>query len=216
MKKIFALASAMLIIPALCMSAEETAAQAKPETFVIIKHFDHAKKMSYKLLTQTELKSLQDEMAAETKFWDKAMAASEKAWKADTSTAKKSFPKTAISPKKMQILETYTDSEKATAKMNRLDEALADDEAADKKRAEEQTKRLTENARKMLGERATKKKSDSGMSDREALLDSARGLFENKMSELSTGMPGSQSPVATVAEPAADKNADKKKKEVKK
>ncbi|OGV57669.1 MAG: hypothetical protein A2283_03015 [Lentisphaerae bacterium RIFOXYA12_FULL_48_11] len=190
-------------------AADETGAQAKPETYLILRYFDHAKQMSYKLVTQSEYKALLDELSAETKLWAKAMAASEKAWKADPSTSKKNFPRTAISPKKMQVVDNFTDQEKASTKLTNLESALSESEEAERKRSEEQEKKRTETARKMLGDRATKKKTDDGASDRELLLESARTLFESKLSELSSGTLGSPAPAAPAAEPQAEKKAAK-------
>lgn len=208
MKRSLVIAAAFSLFASVAPAAEETAAQAKPETYLILRCFDHAKQMSYKLASQSEYKTLVEEAAAETKFWDKAMAAAEKAWKADSATSKKSFPRNAISPKKMQVLESYTDQEKASTKLTNLESALSESEEADRKRAEEQEKKRTETARKMLGDRAMKKKTDTGTSDREALMESARSLFESKLTELSSGVPGGQAPAEV--EPPAEKKAVKK------
>jgi len=193
-------------------AADETGTQAKPETYMILRYFDHAKQMSYKLVTQSEYKAILDELAAETKLWAKAMAASEKAWKADPSTVKKNFPRTAISAKKVQVVDNFTDQEKASTRLTNLESALSESEEAERKRADEQEKKRTETARKMLGDRATKKKADDGASERELLLESARTLFESKLSELSAGALGAPAPAAPVAEPKAEKPAEKDEK----
>lgn len=190
-------------------AADDTGAQAKPETYLILRYFDHAKVMSYKLVTQSEYKALLDELSMETKLWAKALAASEKAWKADASTSKKNFPRTAISPKKAQVVDTFTDQEKASTRLTNLESDLSESEEAARKRAEEQEKKRTETARKMLGDRATKKKADDGASERDLLLESARTLFESKLSELSSGALGSPAPAEPAAEPKAEK-AEKK------
>lgn len=202
MKRFISLAIACCLVTVFGNAAEETGAAAKPELVSILKCFDHAKVMTYKIATQGEYKTLLEELAAEAKLWDKAMAASEKAWKADTATSKKSFPKNAISARKVQLMESFTDPEKATNRLNDLEKKLAENEEADKKRAEEAKKQRNSTATKILGDRANKKKDDKGTSDRDALLESARSLFESKLTELAGGSTGAQpAPAPAAAEP---------------
>lgn len=216
MNRFIAAALICSLTGSLAFAAAEAAGPAKPESYAILKCFDHAKKLSYKLATSSEVKAMNDEIATETKFWDKAMSAAEKAWKADKETAKKSFPKTAISPKKIIVMETFTDQDKATGKMNSLDKALADSEAADKKRAADQKARMNQQTERMLGARASKAKDDKGGTDREAMMDSARELFESKMSELSGGTGSGEAPAAAAGEPKEKEKEVKEGKAAKK
>ncbi|MDD4869512.1 MAG: hypothetical protein PHR77_03035 [Kiritimatiellae bacterium] len=205
MKRLIILAASCSLITILGHAADDTTAQAKPETYFIVKYFDHAKMLSYKLVSQTEYKALLEEIAGESKIWDKTMAASEKAWKAEGSTTKK-FPRSAISQKKVMIVDKFTDQEKATARLNNMEQALAEAEEARQKNIEEQQKKLS----KIMGNR---KIDDKGTSDREAFLESARSLFNSKLSELSGGTLGSQESAAPAAE---DKEKDKEKEKDKK
>jgi hypothetical protein len=203
MKRLITLTIACSFIAVLGYAAEETAAQGKPETYTIVKSFDHGKVMSYKLVSSVEYKALLAEIAAESKIWEKAMSASEKAWKADASTSKKNFPRGAISQRKVVVVDTFTDQEKATSRMNNMEQALAEAEKARQDSIDEQKKKLS----KIMGD---KKKEDKGTSDREAFMESARSLFESKLSELSGGTLGSQAPAAAAPE-AKEKEKEKEK-----
>ena len=57
---------------------------------------------------------------------------------------KKNFPRTAISPKKMQVVDNFTDQEKASTKLTNLESALSESEEAERKRSEEQEKKRQE------------------------------------------------------------------------
>jgi len=205
MKNIIAIAATFLLIATIGQSADKAEEPAKSEVYLIIKHSDHAKKTSYKLMSQSEYKALQDEITAEAKLWDKAMSAAEKAWKEDTTTSKKMFPRNAVSPQKASIDGKYTDQQKAGAKITSLEKAAKEDEDADKKRADEKRTRLNQNNPNI------KKKEPKGSGDRDALFDSARSLFETKMAELiSKAAEKAGAAPAAHEEPAAKKKGDAK------
>jgi len=197
MKNILSYVFACLLLAALSYG-EEAAPAGKPETFLIIKVYDHAKKPSLKLVTDAEYKAETDAIAQEAKLWDKAMAAAEKAWKADSSTAKKTFPKSFIAQKKISVIKKdIADQSKGTTEIAKLEKSLEEDLKAEEKR-------LAERKQSSAGNIA-KRKTDDGKaaSERAALLDSARSLFETKLTEVA-------SPAAP-AEPAApEKKATKK------
>jgi hypothetical protein len=202
MKILSVLISILLLFAITGFAAEQA---AKGETYMIIKYFDHAKEAENRLVTSSEMKALQDEIAKEAKLWSAAMSAAEKAWKADSSTSKKPFPRTAISPKKITILEQFTNQDKATAKLEAMDKAAADAAEAEKER-EKKKKDNPYNRRlsQMLGDRAIKSAKDDGKGEREALLDSARSLFEDKLNELGGGGAAEEKP--------AESKEEKKKK----
>jgi len=206
MKKLIIIAVASSVLASTVFAQDAEAPAPTKEVYMIAKCYDHAKKMSYKLGTQVEIKALMDEVTAEAKLWAKAMAATEKAWKADPENAKKTFPKTAISPKKVTIIDTFTNQEKASNKLNSLESSIAaQDELATKRAESKKNDPMQKSLKKILGDRADKSKGDSGSSEREVLMESARSLFESKLGELSGGMIAAEAPAAPAEEPKEKK-----------
>jgi hypothetical protein len=147
-------------------------------TFLIVKITDYAKETSNKLMTSEEYKSLCSEIASEGKQWDKVMAAAEKAWKADEETAKKTFPKSAISPRKAVISETFATEEKAMARMAVLDKLTTSLAESEKKKKE------AKSWSRARGDQRTKDIRQKASDQQKALADKARTLFQNKLVEM--------------------------------
>jgi len=197
------LISACLLVSALAYG-EEAAPAAKPESLMIVKIYDHAKKPSLKLVNDAEYKTLNDEIVQEAKFWDKAMMAAEKAWKADSATSKKTFPKSAIAAKKISVVQKgLTDPAKASTKLSDMEKSMAEDAKADEQRLKERKGKS--------GGNAARRKTDDNKADQEraSLLDSARSLFETKLSELAGAAGGAAAEPVNPPEPAPKKKGKK-------
>jgi hypothetical protein len=186
-----------------------------PTSFLLVKVTDHGKKAAYRLLTQPEYKQLNSEIAAETKFWDKALALCEKAWDADPDTAKKSFPKGAIAQRKALVAETVAAQDKGMERLTEMEKKLKDEEAEEKKRAADRAKsqKSTGNKRgiKPNPKVAENRKKADEMHD--ALQAKALALFEEKILEASGGqLTGSMLQPEPAPKKEEAKKAEPKKK----
>jgi hypothetical protein len=158
---------AMLVLVAGVTAALAVGAKEK---YVIVKTTDFARENSYEVMTPDEFKTLTADINAEGKLFQKALKAAEKEWKSNEDTAKKTFPSSAISPRKAATVgQPYTEREKAEDKMADIQE-------------EEENKKLKEEEKrsKTYGKGKGKEKDD----EKDFAIEQAREMFQTKMDEL--------------------------------
>lgn len=193
-----------VLLAAAATPAQEETAPTAGNTFLLVKVSDHAKDTSVKVMTSQEYKALCGEIAAEGRAWEKAMAAAEKEWKANPETAKKSFPRNSIGPKKATVSQQFTSQDKAMATVSAIEKRSADQSELDKKREDEKNKNKAKTKGASAKSQESKQKSEE---QRNEMLESARSLFESKLAEAM----GGEAPAAAAAPAAQEKPASKKK-----
>ena len=146
--------------------------QPKSTTMLLAKVFDHKKDMSFRLLTSADYKTLQSEIAEENRAFRKALVLAEKAWKDDEGTKKKTFPKSAIAPRKVTLVSTFTDRKKAESKLDQYQSQIRQKEEKDKEREDAKLQRM--------GKDKVDKENEKDAA-RNSLLNQAVSLFESAL-----------------------------------
>ncbi len=183
---------------------QESSAPAAGGSCVIVRTTDHSKNLSFKVMTQEEYRALCAEISAESRCWDRAMNAAEKEWKANPETAKKSFPRNAIVPKKASISQSFTSREKAEEKVAAFEKRELEQSDLDKKRAEEKEKNKTRGQKKPPSVIRAEQSKQQLEDQRNQQLKDALQLFEGKLAEYMAGQPAAGTapvPGATPAKP---------------
>jgi hypothetical protein len=166
--------------------AQDTSTTTK-EKINVVKVTDFDGKINYKVMTQTDFKALMEEIKTESSLVPKALQIAEKKWKEDTDTKKKSFPKSAIKVKQAEIVQTFTDQNKAQEKLTKLEATEADKAKEEQKRQDEKDKVQQKKPDEIAKEKAREREKD-------ALDGTARSLFETALTELKT--KAAEKPVA--------------------
>jgi|GEM_PF-3132623 len=165
-----------ILVAAIWASLALVGKAALGEKFFVVKIADFDRSVSYQVLTSDELKSLENQIAAELKVYPKALGMAKKAWEADADLRKRPFPSSAVSPRQVQrIGMPYTDRAKAEAKL----EALL--KHASEREEEERAKEAQ--LRKGL-DKETVKKQKADMEARQELDNKAAQLLRPKVQEL--------------------------------
>lgn len=157
------------------------AAGAEPSskglTQVLVRVDGHDGESSYQLMAPEEADKLEQTIKKEAALFSKALAAAEKAWKANEETARKPFPRSAVNPRKITRIQTFTD-------LNKAQERLADLEVktgnrGQKSAAQKQTRdRLLGKTKEAIAREAQRE------AERERLEAEALALFEAKLASL--------------------------------
>lgn len=132
----------------------------------------------YRVLTQEELNTMETEIAAENRCYARALIATEAEWKKSEDLKKKTFPRSAVKPKKVAVLQSFNDRATADKKLQTYGEREAD-------RAErEKTRNKGGGSQRSKDQQASDVRREA---DRMALEDRARSIFEGKLAEMIAG-----------------------------
>ena len=155
----------------ICFSITSLCAGAASESILIVKLYDRAKEITYKLMTPEEYKALQKELKLEAKLYQKAVTLARKEWQANKETAKKPFSMSAIPLRKATVKGMpYIDREKADDKLAKYEDK--EFEKTDKKKK----------SKGKLTKREEKKAKHAR--EKEYINQQIRALFESKLDEL--------------------------------
>ena len=129
---------------------------------------------AYRVLSGEEFKSLQEEINAEDRYFARAVQAAEAEWRKGEDTKKKTFPRSAVKPRKLDALQTFNDRALADKKLESYQKQEANAAKRDKLHPPAKSKRT-----------AAQQAADAeGEASRIALEDQARSIFEGKLAEL--------------------------------
>jgi hypothetical protein len=150
-----------------------------------IERFHYAKvsgrdgKEEYRVLSDEELKKLDQEIKQESRSFARAAIAAKAEWQKGEDTKKKSFPQSAMKLRKVQVLQTFNNREEADKKLESYQKREADAAARDRLRE----KNAPYNMRKTREQQAEDAMKEA---ERMALDERARSIFEGKLTELMT------------------------------
>lgn len=163
-----------VVVVILCFSIPAPADDAPAvggEKFVLFKLYDHAKKCTYEVQSESEYKKLKAEIDKERRFFGRAVSLAEREWKADKDN-KGSFPRSAASPRDIKEVGTYNDMAAAQAKQTSYQER--ESKSDDKKKKGGGSAKDKEKAAK-AAQRAA---------ERQMVTDGVIALVEGKLKEL--------------------------------
>lgn len=146
------------------------------EKFFVAKIYDHEKNITYQVVTPEELKQIEQECRNEERYLAKAVAAAEKMWKKNEETAKITFPRSAVSPKKITPGIQINSREDADAKLTKYQDSIAEKAAREEEAAKKNKKKGPATAgdeRKIARENAKDK-----------IETEARAMIESQLSQL--------------------------------
>lgn len=191
MKKIVALVVGMLGLGWLHADA---APQLPPRYFVVCTT-EMDKSEDYQVLPADEFKLLVDEVKAETALFPRALENARMEWLKDETLKKKMFPKSALSPRKVDAMgPPFTDQDKALKKVENIEDAAAKRD----ERKQQQQKQRTD-GRKRAGHQGDAGKHDKGKDD---TLSKAVDMVRAELEKLKSAAPAK--PAAGGAKPAAN------------
>ena len=131
--------SMLLLSVAVCRPTATHAAGF--ERFQVIKLYDFNREFQYQVVSKDELRSLQNELRAEAKMFNKAVNAAKKEWRKDELLSG-SFPSSAVAPRKIQTMGTpYKERGAAADKINSYEERAIRTAERKAERADEKMKR---------------------------------------------------------------------------
>ena len=161
---------------------------AVKEKMLLVRITDVAKEDNYQIMTPAEFKMLNRKIRKELTFFRKALTQAEKEWKADRTTKKKSFPKAAISSRKVKLLTTFTDMDKAQDKLETYEEKKALKLEQEMEREELKKKQRQKTVEKNEFAKSKLKKKEKKLLkkalERKVLYENARMIFKAKLEEL--------------------------------
>jgi len=164
---------------------KEGGAKTGLERFFYVKATERNGEDEYRVLSQDELNALQAEISAEGRCYARALIATESEWKKNEDMKKKTFPRSAINPKKVQVLQSFNDRAAADKKLQSFQEKEVDKAERDKERNKERGKERNKGGpKKSKDQQAADARREA---DRAALEDRARSIFEGKLAELIAG-----------------------------
>ncbi|MCX7590964.1 MAG: hypothetical protein N2255_04980 [Kiritimatiellae bacterium] len=152
----------------------------KGESWVLVKITDHDQSVQYSIVSSEEYKQLQDEIAQESRFFQKALSAAEREWRSNEENKNKVFPRGAISPRKVDSLGTFTDRKLAEDRLNQLQTRDAERELREKEKERERYRRRNMDAAEIRREEARQREREQ---ERDILYKTARELFKTKLRE---------------------------------
>ena len=138
-------------------------------TWVVVKQTDMVRNVEYRVMTDAEYKTLEQQVRKEAALFPKAEELAKKDWKADETTRKEAFPSSRINPPKVEVVDRTTDRERAEKR------AEAGKKAEERKNEPRKTSaKPTEMEKKMAAEKA----------EEERLVAKAAELVKAKLAEL--------------------------------
>lgn len=183
MKTALEFAVALALLATAAVGAEEPkpegGARTGIERFHYVKVTDRNGEDEYRVLSQDELNTMQEEISAEGRCYARALIAAESEWKKDEDTKKKTFPRSAVKQKKIQVLQSFNDR---TAADKKIQSAM--------ERETERAERDRDRARSGGGSQRSKTQQTADArreADRAALEERARSIFEGKLAEMVAG-----------------------------
>jgi len=184
------------------------AGTGQQEKFLLIQISDHADKKEFQVLSVEDYKTLEKEVKLESFLHLKALAAAESAWRTNET---KPFPESAVTPRNVQILKEFTNSEKAAEAVKAEEQKAADllkEEAAQKAQRERGSggRRNREFAERQKQE---EQKKEALEEEREAFHKKARDLYDQKLSELITAAGGTPPDFSSSETPLPSKGKGK-------
>lgn len=148
------------------------------EKYYVVKVTDHARAMTYRVLSEDEYKGLLSELRLEAKLHTRALSLAQEAWKAKPETAKETFPRAAIAMRKATTTgRVYADQAEASAKVQAYQEQTLDKMVKDEERQKDRQKAMG------LSKESSARRKDKDV-HKERLAESARELYAAKLAEL--------------------------------
>ncbi len=137
--------------------------------WVVVKQTDMTRKVEYRIMTEAEYKTLEQQIRREAALFSKAEELAKKEWKSDEATRKEAFPSSRINPPKVEVLDRTTDRARAEKR------AEAGNKSEERKNEPRRTSaKPTEAEKKMAAEKA----------EEDRLAGKAAELVKGKLSEL--------------------------------
>jgi hypothetical protein len=182
MKTVLEFAMVLIVLATVAPGAEEPQQEGGAKTgiarFYYAKVTDRSGEDEYRVLSQDELNTMQEEISAESRCYARALIAAESEWKKNEDTKKKTFPRSAVKPKKVQVLQSFNDRAAADKKLQSVMER-------DMERAERDRDRPRSGGPQRSKPQQT---ADARReADRAALDERARSIFEGKLAEMISG-----------------------------
>ena len=142
------------------------------EKYFVVKVTDFTKEMKYDVLSQEDLKALENEIKEEARLWPRAESAAQKEWQSNEQYKGKAWPKGAIAQRTVKAMgQPFPDESKAEDKVSKIEENEAE--------------KIAEEEEKASKAPAKAKDKDKGKdSDRENMYAMARAIFTQKLTEV--------------------------------
>lgn len=192
------LLAACVSFTSLAISADEPA--VKIDKFYLVEVSDFCSTEAVEAMSSAEYKNVGDEIKLESRLFAKALFLTEKEWRADESTKSKPFPRAAIKPREMKLLDQGTTKKAIEAKLSALEDKKADRE---KDKADREAKRAKDKGAR------NKSVPNRNKDDRDIMEARAISLFKGQMEALKTAPPGPVKPEAAKPEAEEAEKAEK-------
>jgi hypothetical protein len=171
---------------------------AMGDKFYLVKVVDYDKSVNYEMRSEEEWKTLQGEIKADLKFYQKALDGAKAEWRKDERTAKKAFPQSAIGQKEATLVgSSFTDQQRAQAKLDDLLGRSAKKEASRlerQKRQEDDLKKANYKNKNAINEQI--KRDADKAKERESFELIAVQFFRAKLDELKAAAANDATPRA--------------------
>ena len=191
--KICAIVPAVLVAGVFVTEAQDdggTLPLSGGTSYHVVKCVDYDKKVSYRVCSPLELKTLNGEIGAEARCFDKALLLAAKAWDA----GKTSFPRGAIKQRLATSVELLASLDKANARQSELEKRLKASEDAEEEREEARHKAAQNcgggkgggkgrGGRVIVNPRAVENRKQA-KADYEERNEKAISLFKDKLAEV--------------------------------
>jgi hypothetical protein len=172
------------------------------EPVYLIKIADMKKNTDYQIVTSAELKTLDKDIQAETKFFPQALTAAAKDWRTDDLYKALPFPGSRLGPRKIiGQPERFTKQEEAQKKLDFYKEA-------DTKRAAREAEKLEALKKKDQKAYDAQMKKEKDLQDKDVQLDKVLEMIQTHLGELTGKGPAPEMPDAgdkPAQKPAPDK-----------
>lgn len=167
---------------AILLSCSTAATNASAlEKYVVVKITDFDKTSTYEAIAWDEYKELGATIKRETRLFSKAVKAAKKEWSDNEFTKRITFPTSAVSPRKVQVMGSpYRDAGLAQEKVTRYeDREIRSEERREERENEKEKLRYTGQDAKARRDKKRRRELE-----RESRRQEAAEIFNSKMQEL--------------------------------
>jgi hypothetical protein len=202
----FLLLAACLSFTSLALSADEPA--AKTDKFYLVEISDFCGTESVETMGSAEFKKLGDDIKLESRLFTKALTLTEKEWRTDEATKSKTFPRAAIKPREVKILDQAASKKVIEDKLSAFEEKQADRE---KDKADREAKRAKEKEARNKSAKSNRNTDKKGGDDRDIMEMRAVSMFKSQIETLKTAPPvppKAEAPKAEAGKAEAGKAAE--------
>jgi len=152
----------------ICLASAASAA----EKYFVVKVTDLTKEMKYDVLSQEDLKALENQIKEEARLWSRAETAAMKEWLTNEQYKGKAWPKGAISQRTVKTVgQPFPDESKAEDKLSKIEENEAEKIADEEEKAKKAPPKPG-------------KDKEKGNAERDNMYAMARAIFEQKLTEV--------------------------------